>query len=576
VTVRPRIGKVHDAPPGGSLSARGERMDLDPGDAWLAWDGPRWSAIAGSYRLGFGQRLTLDNSRRQRPNGWTVADDSTWDLGTGKVTPQKGFHGIALRAKQIDLPVGWLDVSVFGSARRRDLYTTDLAYDRCPPGDPDCSQPAPFLVDSGSAPDPETGARRSLYCQFPTLPSVMWEVMGGANVGWWHDDRTAVGVTGYVTWLHLLPKATGLRLAASTPWPERRMLFGAAGADFRVGRGIFDLAGEATVTDRGSPAAVLNARVAPVRGLEILPSFRWYSPGYDNPYARSDADADEYLGNRTRDELGGRLQVLWQPHPMVRLRADVDAWHHRYPNTTCDPTVGDAEDPLYCPTGDGALPIRPTTDLEALLRLEVSPTRKERLAVWATYDDRDVARSGRRLSYASYRNSQGDFSGGEKVSWALSGGTTRIPKTAVTFMVRQVFEDVYALMSRFDQTWYAWLRVSTNLSPGPALSLRVKYYDGSTVADPERSASQICDFETRGTDLPAGLPASCRGETYVQATLAASQKFGMGPGRWGLVRLRADWTRWLDHRGSWRYPSSCDTKPSRDAVGLEGSLAFHF
>lgn len=563
LALRPRIGRVHDAGSDGSMSAKGTALRMDPAAFWVAWDAPRWSVIAGTYRLGFGQRLTLDNSRRQRPHGWTVADDAVWDLGSGTVTPQTGFHGVALRAKQIDLPVGWLDLTVFGSAWPKDLYYTDVAYDH-PKG-------TPFLAEAGTI-DPDSGKPRSI--QYATLPYVMWEAMGGANLGWWRDDQNAVGVTGYVAWLHFDPKAPNLRLSPSSPYPERRTLFGAAGVDFRVGRGIFDLAGEGTVTDRGSPAAVLRARVTPVAGLEILPSFRYFSPGYDNPYARTEADADEYLGSRARDELGGRLQVLYQPHPMVRLRADLDVWHHQYPNTSCDPTITDPDDPLACPTGDNALPIRPSTDLEALFRLQVAPTRFEHFAIWATYNDRDLGRSGRRLSYSSYTSGGLDYSGGSKVSWALSGGTSRIPRTSVSFMVRQVFEDVHALSTQFDQTWYAWLRVATNLAPGPTLALRVKFYDGSTVADPDRASGQRCDSEVGSAALTGTpLPGTCRGETYVEATLGASQRFTMGPGRSVVLRIRTAWTRWLDHRSKWS-PGSLTA--SRDEIGLQGSLGFQF
>ena len=146
----------------------------------------------------------------------------------------------------------------------------------------------------------------------------------------------------------------------------------------------------------------------------------------------------------------------------------------------------------------------------------------------------------------------------------------------MSFQVRHVLEDVYALMAKYDQTWSAWLRLATNLAPGPTLTLRVKYFDGSTVSDPDRASNQICDFEERGSALPPGYPASCRGETYVEATLGLSQKIAMGPGRSTLLRLRAGWTRWLDHRGRWTYGSSGDADPSRDEIGIQGSVTFRF
>jgi hypothetical protein len=562
VTVRSRIGPVHDAAPGESLSAAGPALRVDPGAFWIAWDGPRWSVIGGAFRLGFGQGLTLGDGRPTRPRGWSIADDVTWSLRDGAVAPRKSHHGIALRVKRIDLPRGSLDLTVFGSARLRDLPAGDVVYDRCPPGQPDCpdSLRVPFLVDDCAVVDPATGAVgvRSLACSQPTLPFAMWDVLGGANLAWRHDARTGVGVTGYGEWLRLVPHAAGLRLGPSSPYPEGRMAFGAVGLDIRFGCGPFDMAGEATVTDRASPAAVLTGRLTPSPGLEILPSIRWFSTGFDNPWARPEADADEVLGNRARDELGGRLQIDYRPHPMVHLHTDVDVAHHRR-----RPTVTAGR-------------FRAATDLHSLLTLQVLPTDHETLAVTVTYDDRDLARAGRRLSYAPYLSADGDLSGGAKVAWTLSGGTTRIPRTSVSFQVRQAFEDIAALPTRFDQTWSAWLRIATDLSPGPTLSLRVNVLDQSTVAAPDRAPGQICDFEDRGTELPARLPAACRGETRIQATLVGSRAFRLAPGRRVTLRLAGMWTRWLDHRGLWRYGAPCDPRPSRDQAAIQGSISVRF
>lgn len=562
VTVRSRIGPVHDTAPGESLSAAGPALRLDPGAFWFAWDGPRWSVIGGAFRLGFGLGLTLGDGRPMQPRGWSIADEVTWSLRDGAVAPRKFLHGIALRVKRIDLPRGSLDVTVFGSARLRDLPAGDVTYDRCPPGEPDCpdSRKVPFLVDDCAVVDPATGAVgvRSLACAQPTLPFAMWDVLGGANLAWRHDARTGVGVTGYGEWLRLVPRAAGLRLGPSSPYPEGRMAFGGVGLDVRFGRGPLDIAGEATVTDRGSPAAVLTGRVSPLPGLEILPSLRWYSAGFDNPWARSEADADEVMGNRARDELGGRLQIDYRPHPMVHLRTDVDVAHHRRRPTAIEGRY------------------RAATDLHSLLTLQVLPTDHETLAVTVTYDDRDLARAGRRLSYAPYLTAEGDFSGGAKAAWTLSGSTTRIPRTSVSFQVRQAFEDVAALPTRFDQTWSAWLRIATDLSPGPALSLRVHVLDESVVDAPVRTPGQICDFEDRGTELPARLPAACRGETRVEATFVGSRAFRLAPGRQVTLRLRGMWSRWLDHRGLWRYGASCDPQPSRDQVAIQGSISVRF
>ncbi len=580
VTARPRLGMVHDAAPGQSLSAAGTAFRLDPGAFWIAWDGPSWSVIGGSFRLGFGLGLTIGDGRHAQPRAWSAAGEADWDLRNGGVAPRKAFHGFALRVRGIGLPLGSLDLAVFASARLRDLPADEVTYDRCPPGDPGCpdSRKVPLLVDACATLDPATGEVRhlGLACEQPTLPFVLWDVLGGANLTWRRDDRTSVGVTGYAEWLRFVPRAAGLRLAPSSPYPEDRMLFGAADLDVRFGRGILDLAGEATVTDRGHPAVLLTGRLTPVTGLEIRPSARYFSPGFDNPWAHTEADAEEVLGNRARDELGGRVEVEWRPHPMVRTRMDVDVTHHQRLVTVCPPAAADSDAAASCVSSPLTGPFRRATDLQSLVTLQILPTRHERLSVTATCNDRDLARSGRRLSYAPYRNVDGDFSGGMKVTWTLSGVTTRLPRTSIAFQVRQAFEDVATLSSRFDQTWSAWLRVATNLSPGPAVSLRVNFQDESTVDDPRRVPGQVCDFEERGPDLPARLPASCRGGTRIDAILLASQAFAFSPGRQVIARLRAMWSRWLDHRGLWRYGSPCDPTPSRDSVAVQGSLTVRF
>ena len=577
VTVRPRIGRVRSAPPGQSLSAEGERLRLDPGALWVSWDGPRWTGILGHYRVGFGLGLTMDTTRQALPNGWAEADEVAWDLQGGDVAPWKGFFGLAARARQIDLPRGWLDLTVFASHQHRDLYFTEAVYDRCPADQPDCGDSArlPQVVDTRCSTDPDTGrtACPSLYCQYPTLPEVLREVVAGGHLAWWLDPRIAVGVTGTVTYTQWRISAKDLRLSPSSKYPEERPLFGAAGLDFRAGRGPFDLFGEATVTDRGAGAAVAQARWRIVPGLEIEPSLRWFSPQFDNPWNGAPANGDERLGNRGRDEIGGRLRVQWKAHPVVRLRADLDVWHHRKANLSCDPSAS-PDSPEAC--SDQTLVLdRPTTDLSALVRLDLTPSRHERISLQASYADEDLSRSGRRLSYQAYRNSQGDFSGGSKVSWAFQATTTRIPRTTVSVFVRHILEDVHALTRSFDQSWYAWVRLSTNLSPGPSLALRVKYQDDSTVADPDRSANQYCDDEARGEDRPAFLPASCRGQSFFETTLWARQRILLGSARLWLG-LRGQWTRFVDHRSRWTTGTPCNPRPQRDELALQGSLGVEF
>jgi len=569
LAVRPMIGTVQSAEPGTSLSASPEKLRFDPGSLYVSWDTPEWSMIAGDFRVGYGLGVTIDNSRRSRPDGAYPNVDLTENIDSGALTTLDGFKGLALRAKEIQMGPGWLDISAFGSYWTRDMYYTDVYYDRCPVGQPNCTTQVPSLVDS------TTGD--SLYCEYPTYPRIMRELVGGANMTYWLDGRTAFGITGYVAQWDMRANAANIQPSPSSRYPGDRSLWGAVGANGRYGFGIIDVSAEAAVTDQGHPGMLIKGWITPLSGLEIIPSFRYYSPGYDNPYARAEADADEYLGLRSRDELGGRLVLNWRPVSFLRLRADIDVWHHRYPGQTCDPTISDSESPLFCgeSTDAGASKVSPSTDMEALFRAQILPTAKERLTIWGVYHDEDLSRDGRDLSYRPYSNNDGDFSGGSRIYWAVSAATSRIPRVELSAMFKQIFEDTYAVKDDFERSWYTWIRASTNLAPGPRVAVRVKFYDESTNASTTRSAGQICDDEERGMTYPGGLPGICRGETYWETTLQLTQRLNF-LGKGSALRLRGGWSRWVDHRSKWTYGIACTDKPSRDEFMLKGNLEVKF
>lgn len=501
LAVRPMLGTVHDAPAGGSLSARSEHLQFDFGAIHATWDAPDWGMVAGDYRIGYGLGVTLDTTNRTRPDGAYANLEITQDLDAGSLKTLDGFRGVALRFKRLRAGPGWFDVSAFGSYRVRDFYYPDLYYDRCPLGNPGCSSPAPSCVDS------TTGD--SLYCDYPTYPGIMREALGGGNLTYYLDERTAFGVTGYGAQWKMRVDAKDIQPAPSSRYPGDRSAWGVVGANARWGSGIVDLASEVAVTDRGKPGVLIKGWINPIPGLEIIPSFRYYDPGFDNPYSRGESDADEYLGLRSRDELGGRVVINWRPLDFLRLRADLDVWHHRYSGRLCDPAVTDFESPLFCgdaTSGNGD--DNPATDLEALLRVQILPTSRERITLWAVYHDRDLGRDGRSLSYDHYANSSGDFSGGSRIHYAATVASSRIPHVDLSMMFKHIFEDTYAVKTDFERSWYAWFRASANLWPGPRVALRVKFYDESTNASTERSPNVLCDDEDYNGTYSGGCPGS--------------------------------------------------------------------
>jgi competence ComEA-like helix-hairpin-helix protein len=592
VAARPMIGTVNDAVSGWmcktsecfqgqALSAAPEALRFDPAAVYAYWDGPRLAVIGGSYRVGYGLGLTLDNSTRRLPHGWYPNIEIQQDNEEGKIRPLDGFMGVAARYKELTAGPGWLDVSVFGSWWYRDLYVAELHYDRCV--DADCKDTVPSLVDETPTFNPAESRDeyRTLYCDYPTLPWIMREALGGGNATYWLNRRSFVGLTGYAGNWAMTAQAKDIRPAAASKYPNDRTTWGAVGASTRFGLGAHDVGGEVTVTDRGAPAVLVQAWLQPTSQLEITPSFRFYSPDFDNPYARGESSPDEYLGNRTRDELGGRLQVDYHPLRWLRLMVDVDVWRHEYPGLRYDPTVTDPEDPnFWDPEKNIDVAREPAVDLETQFRIQLSPTSKERITLWVDYDDKDLSRGGRGLSYEHYESATlGDLSGGSHVSWAVNATTRRIPRVVVSATFKQTFEDVAQIATVYDHSWYAWLRVSTDLKPGPRLAARVMYFDESTTTDPDRHPSQRCDLwdPTQITsDWPPDLPGGCRGETYLDAYFEATQRLWISPLAGSFARVRAGWTHWTDHRLKWAAGLPCDDVPARDEVLVQGTLVVKF
>jgi hypothetical protein len=553
ITTGTMLGDVHSASssvPG--LSADGYAFRGDVPRFYAYWDGPRLFALGGTYRVGFGLRLTMDTSRRQRPHGFYTNDEVYESNDAGKINPFDGFTGLALRAKYLPVHRGWFDTSAFGSWWNKDIYSYDLAYDH---------GSEPFLVDADTD-EP---------ISYATLPKVVQEWVAGGNVTYNLDRRTAVGVTGYYGGFKLNVSAPALQAAAASKYPESRngklcgadgiwCPFGAAGLDAKVGFGRVDLAAEAAVNDIGKPAALAVAWIEPTPTLQVVPSFRYYSPGYDNPYARGESATDEYLGNRARDELGPRLRLYWRPWKFLRLRGDVDLWRRQ-------------NEPVYDDTGQlTSLLNSPTWDLRTLARVDVSPTSKERLAVWFFHHDKDVTKGGRGLSYYPY--SEAD-AGGLRLYYAVMASTTRLRRFTFSVQFKHIFEDTSTFSDRFDKTWYLWGRVRATLWKGTTLAARVKYQDQYTDTGPARSQNRrycVDEDPSVGSLLGFPVPADCRGESYVAAYLEGAQKLGSCC----VIKLRTELQHFTDNREKWRPLDPADPVPTRDEVLIKGHFVAKF
>ena len=329
--------------------------------AFVQWDTDRWGVIVGTYRIGFGQRLTFDSTDRYTPNGFFLDDavfrdvdlgrtcrESTGELdespcggaarytyGTKDFRWRDGQRGIAIGAKELHIPVGWLQLYGFGSWNRRQLNQYEW-YDKnggCEnPLDPDddlCSAPATLISRQGVDPDEPAAAH---YSQ--TLPAMYDEFLGGGNFSWFYDRRTHVGVTGYgATALWLPNRELDFRRPATTPFGGS---WGAVGADMNWGYRWSDLGLEVarsfdsmrsvTPDQGGGGFAGILRHTSTFGANELEVTARYYDQNYANPYAGPIAQADEYDGNRARDELGGRVRYGGRIADRLDLRGIADVW----------------------------------------------------------------------------------------------------------------------------------------------------------------------------------------------------------------------------------------------------------
>ncbi|HET6582657.1 MAG TPA: hypothetical protein VFG69_04405, partial [Nannocystaceae bacterium] len=404
---RDRIGRVSWDPNRQALSASGPKPRVDLPKVFIQWDTPEYGVIAGSYRIGFGQRLTFDNSGRYTPNGFYF-DDSLYyrakptgscrlslgerdsvDCDDVQSAPDYKFRygllGVAAGAKHIALPVGWLQIYGFASYQPRQIYQYQvLDRNRCPdPSDdenPDCDAP-----DVYARRDPLLAPSNQI--SFSTLPNVFALALGGGNFTWFHDRRTRVGVTGYGAAPRWLVGGTDLDFQNWSPFPYGGA-FGAIGADASWGHRWADLFAEVTRSfdsqkdgDNGGYAGLLR-HTATFDNHELEVSGRWYDKEFQNPFARPIAAIDQNDGLRATDEAGGRIRYNAYLAKRVDLRTFFDVW------------TGTAQ---------------PRPQIKTYARVDVDATKWLRPGVRFDLQDRDLRTGAHGECFYSFQSSGGEL-----------------------------------------------------------------------------------------------------------------------------------------------------------------------
>jgi hypothetical protein len=306
VLTRRRIGPAHAAQDG-TLVATAAAPAVHAPKLFLAWRSGSFRAIAGSYRAGFGERLTFDDTPRPTPDGFypddllllAEADDFRW---------AEGLFGAAASFRPAPLEVhAWL------SAAARGVGQYELG-DRARGGE------APPLA----TPDGEP-------LRYQTIPDAWRELLAGARLAL-RDGRTHAGVTAWGASPSFGIEGMDLDFRDGARWPAGGR-YGAVGADAAWGRGWLDLGAEVARSldsaSGGGLGAIARATASfPRRELEL--TLRWYDPGFDDPYAGAVSEPDETGGQRARDEAGARLSFRSEAEPRAGLglgfRALADAW----------------------------------------------------------------------------------------------------------------------------------------------------------------------------------------------------------------------------------------------------------
>jgi hypothetical protein len=495
---------------------------------FVKYEDDHYLAILGTYRVGFGQRLVFDTSPFYTPNGiyhddqvYYTSDldkecrESAGELATSPCagnaaskyeTPdfhtRNGLFGVGLGAKKIDLPTGWMQAYAWASYARRSIYQYELVNratceDPHDDMDPGCAAPTVFTRPGGDILDPTS------RFAFQTLPDVFAEKLVGGNISYFADRRDSVGLTAYGADETNLVNGVDLDFQEWSKYPYGRK-FGAAGANFNIGRGPIDVSGEAAISfDKmspetppaeggGGPAAILRV-TATRKHEELETSLRYYDTDYVNPYAGSIAQSDELDGQRARDEMGARVRYV-NTQKLFTIRALADLWVP--PSTLKD---GRHKQPK----------------LDTYIRADVRTSQELWLGLWERYQDKDLNASGHDLCFEipSFTTDMSELAEGQ-VQTCQGRQLTTIARAKyipaknlqMTLMLEhQLLDDPNLSKTSFRQDFAAWFIGLWTPTNDVRLRARLRYRDDA-IEDSEyleRSFSAVIEgiFKIRNKDV---------------------------------------------------------------------------
>ncbi|NUN13167.1 MAG: helix-hairpin-helix domain-containing protein [Myxococcales bacterium] len=425
--------------------------------------------IAGSYMIGFGERLTFDWSDRIDPHGWYEDDVLYLNYENGKVTPRKGLFGGAVTAEHIELSDDiWLDVTVFGSYWQYPLYQYDMKiFDAEDPEEPFKGTKVYFTtLDSLSGDD---GCWSDGRCHaYATFPKVYSETLVGGNISVFAGKRNHVGATAYWSQPTFVVGDQRVVFAPSSAFPQRDSIY-AVGVDGAIGIDKTDFSAEVAVLDNGEWGAILRTIIEFYKvDLEI--GARYYGEDFDNPKSRAQAARDERFGNIARDEAGGRIKIISRPLKWFDFQLMMDTWYRLSLER-------------FATEAAGRFTFHMLPDLSA--------------STWVNVADRDLSVSGREQVYGGERSTEFDADSGfvesgedalagavvddkakgMKIDWGARVTATAIPLTTLTAYTRLSFEDVAAYTTQFEKSFVFSFQAIVRPIEGLRLSTRFRLED---------------------------------------------------------------------------------------------------
>lgn len=452
----------------------------DPLDRYLVTDGEhyrvpwpkiyvsaergRWRAIAGSYKIGFGQRLVIDNTGRDKPHGF-VGDNATYTHESGvRLSPD--LMGVA---GSYDFSLGGrlsLEVSPFFSWWRYDVYQTYLNHE-----DELTGERESYGVVSKV---PGTALYRKHY--FVTLPQAYDELLGGGNVAFKWGSRSHIGITGYGAMVGFHLEDDDTVLTTSSGYPTDRTVFAAFGLDAAVEIGPdTTLFAEVAATDRFSAeamAAIVRA-VWERKPWEVDVSARYLGDDFDNPHARGISMSDQWMGNTDRGEIGLRADASWKPVKWLQLRVGQDLWRAARWNDPSPTTSNPAKKDHFWRN-------------ETYLRVDGYPFRWWTVGVYGLFRDNNLETSG-----WTWTDPNGDSEGvdygfnGEQ--WRVGAQTSFIPlkwmRLDLYYQVKFFHEAKLSLEKKLQKGHYTYFKIRVKPVHWLTVSARAKYFKGELDAE---------------------------------------------------------------------------------------------